>query len=486
MSLLRSLKCFLVLLLLLPISLHSQSKEEIVKHLESTTKFHYQTVTNGAFNEIFDLELIEVRLETELNQDEYGGISISRYFVKQGNMMKTIPSPFEVIELPELNKIIKSSYKLKTPEDGLILQTALSVITQEERNEGFFNKGNKWYFIRSDFFRSYFVVETDNNGKIKSIVHTKGIETQIPNDVQFYGEVKSYPDFEIPEISEKEKLQLNSKMKENFNYRFEVEDSWSKYFPKLSAGKYYEVKFIVSEQQGDEKYESSYFSNLLAYNGQIASYHNIWETALFIESTKPIFQLKTDADAKLFQEFLNEIEAKIEDVRFEKKEDLWFFVRDKSFGEDAGIIAKTDEKGNITRLSYSGFEDSDILRFRMQDSNFEVDFGFVLKSPENTTFRYNKDELDEMIGNHNQHTQIDVSIEFNEVAVNAIGAWVMTRHNGQDVGMYASTNMTSPFSSYIPVSEFAKGTHTVEFLLLRPGEYDPNPLGKVVFEIIID
>ena len=188
----------------------------------------------------------------------------------------------------------------------------------------------------------------------------------------------------------------------------------------------------------------------------------------------------------MFQDFLNEIESKNENVSFEKRDDLWFFYRDKSFGDVVGIIAKTDEKGKIKRLSFSGFEDSDILRFRMKDSDFVVDFGFTLLSPDKATFQFNKDDLDEMIGNYNQHTEIDVKIEFNEVAVNAIGAWVLTLHNGQDVGMYASTNMTSPFSSYIPVSTFPKGTHKVEYLLIQGGDDDSTTIGRVRIDIIID
>ena len=205
MRLLKSFNSFLVLLLLIPISLYSQSKDEIIKFLDSKVKIEYENLTSPALSEVFDLELFEIKLTASLDKYEYGGMYFSRYYIKQGNSFKPISSPINIIELPELSKRINSNFKLNTPEDGLILQTALGVIIQEERNEGFFNIGNKWYFIRSEFFGSYFIVETEKDGKIKSIIHTKGIETNIPDDVLYVRDLQTYPDFDIPQISEKDK-----------------------------------------------------------------------------------------------------------------------------------------------------------------------------------------------------------------------------------------------------------------------------------------
>lgn len=196
-------------------------------------------------------------------------------------------------------------------------------------------------------------------------------------------------------------------------------------------------------------------------------------------SAIPVFKLKTDADAKLFQNFLNEMESKIENVRFYKKDGFFLFVRDKSFDEESGYIVKTNKNGQIERIASSGFSEKDILRFRMQDPNFKVDYGFKLNKPTETVFSFVKDDLDFAAGELGERQYIEVEIEFNEKAVNAMGAWIMTRFNGSNYGIFASTDMKSPFTETIPVNELEQGNHKVEFLLLRPGDDTDKPLGVI-------
>lgn len=483
----------LTLFMLIPVLNYGQSNDEIMKYLENTVNHNYQYVDNGAFSQISNMELIEARIEVNFTNDEYGGKVIRNYLIKNGVELKKIPSPGVLIEMPEFYQSLQNNFVLKNPEDGLVLQTALNVISQEERNEGFFSIGNKWYFIRSAFFGSYYIVETDNDGKITEIKHTKGIETDIPEEVHYRSEVKSYPDLVATEIDKNTKEQIAKFLKVNLAARFETEEgvysligSKSEFFNKISEAKLYGVKYIVEEQQGDQKYESTYYTNLITYKGKIASADKIWETALFLESTKKLFKLKTNNDATLFRDFLNEAEGKTDDLRFFKKDDLWLFVRENNFNEEYGYIIKTDEAGNILRLMYSGFTEADILRFRMQDPEFKVDFGFVLKNPTKTTFNYNKEVLFNASAEGGDYEYINVKIEFNAKAVNAIGAWILTRQNGENIGMLASTEMTSPFNDDIPVSELEKGNHKVEYLLLRPGQETDNPLGIIIININIE
>lgn len=425
--------CYLLaLVMLLPIMTYGQSNEEIMKYLGNTVTHNYQYVDNGAFSQISEMELIEARVEMNFFNDEYGAKVISNYLIKNGTEFKKIPSPAVLIEMPEFYQSIKSSFKLKTPEDGLVLQTALKIISQEELNEGFFSIGNKWYFIISEFFGRYYIVETDNDGKITEIKFSKGIETNISEEVYFKGEVKSYPDLAIPEIDKNTKEQIAELLKTNLASRFEIEEGVysllggkPELFNKISAAKLYSVKYITVEQNGDETYESTYYTNLITYKGKIISADKIWETDLFLESTKPVFKLKSDADAALLRDFLNEAEGKTEDLddlRFYKKDDLWLIVRQNNFDEEYGYIIKTDKKGNIERLMYSGFNDPDILRFRMQDPDFKVDYSFKLVNPSKTEFNYNKNELDIAIGERNEYEYVDVEIQFNEQAVKP---WVL-------------------------------------------------------------
>lgn len=477
---------FFAVLMLFPAYSFGQSNDDIMKYLESTLNHNYSYAHNGAFNQISSLELIEARIEVNFDDHEYGGPVISSFLLKNSSGLKKIQSPAELITMPEFYQSIRKEFKLKIPEDGLVFQTALNIISQEERNEGFFKVGNKWYFIRSQFFGSYFIVETDNDGKFTKIKHTKGIETDIPDDVHYYSEIKTYEDFDLPVIDKSLEEQISKFLTESIEYRFEIEAGVSEYFSKISEAKLYEAKFILVEQYGDDRYESENLTKLITYNGNILSSSKIWESDLFLESTKPVFRLKTDADAKLFQDFLNEMEARIEDVRFYKEDEFYLFVRDESFGEENGYIVKTDPKGHIVRLTYSGFQEKDILRFRMQDPDFKVDYGFKCKKPEKTQFNYKKDDLDYSAGELGEWEYIEVEIEFNEQAVNAKGAWIMTRFNGENYGIFASTDMQSPFTDRIPVNEFGHGKHKIDFLLLPPGERADKPLGAVSLEVNIE
>jgi len=482
----------LAALILLPTVILGQSSNEIVSHLDNSLSFEHTVLTNGAMSQISNIEIVKVRMILIIDKDEYGsgGPVFEKYYSRIGDKLKKISSPLELIELPEFINNFKSNFKLKTPEDGLVLQTALSVITEDERNEGFFVHDNKWYFIRSEFWRSYFVVKTDNNGNITSIKHTKGIEEDIPDDVHYYSETEYYPEFETPELSESVINQLTQLFKEEINYRFTVEEGQSEYFNKISAAKYHRANFIVSEQYEDETYESSHQINVISYKGEIESSSKIWETKLFLESMKPVFSLKTDSDALLFQSFLNEQEYKDHDVRFYREDELWMFVRDESFGEEEGYIVKADDNGTVTRIgNRTGFSEPDILRFRMQEPGFEVDYGFKLKYPEENSFRLVKDELDYALYEGGDWIEIDVSIEFNEQAVNASGAWILTRFKGENAGIYASTSMTSPYTDSIPVLQLQleKGNYEVEYFLLKAGQEETeNYLGRVVVEIVVE
>lgn len=475
----------LTVLMMIPVWNYAQSKDEIIKYLENSMQHECNRLANGALNQICNVELIESKLQ--YNYDEYGGQFITNYVVKAGNDFKEVGDPMSLLELPEFYQNLKTDFKLKTEEDGLVLQTALSIFTQDLSNEGFFWKENKWYFIRSKFFNRYFIVETDKNGKIQSIKYTGELGVEIPDEVHFNGEVKSYPDFSIPEISEQDNKNIFKYVKQKIEYRYELEEGVSEFFSKISGAKFYKVKFILIQNHDTDRYsESVSESDLITYEGEIASASKITDTELFIKSTSKVFKLKTDADAQLFQNLLNEIEANDVGVRFYKKDDLWIFVRSESFGEENGYIVKTNNNGTLQQMSHSGFTEADILRFRMQDPEFKVNYGFKIVNPTKTDFNYNSDELINAAAESGNFEYINVEIEFNEQAVNAIGAWILTRQNGENVGMRVSTEMTSPFTDNIPVNELSKGKHKVEYLLLPPGQETDNPLGIIILNINID
>lgn len=239
----------LVALLLLPAYIYAQSPDEISKFLESKVNHKFQYLDNGAFSQISGMQLIEALVEQNFDNNGSGGNATIYYLQKNGEELKKIPSPEQLINMPEFYQSIKNSFTLKTPDDGLVLQTALNVISQEKSNEGFFKVGNKWYFIRSEFFGRYYIAQTDTDGKITQIKKTKGIETEIPADVYFRGEIKTYPNTNVPEIDKNTQKKLTEFLAANFESRFEVQEATSDIFSQISAAKLFNASYIVVEKQ---------------------------------------------------------------------------------------------------------------------------------------------------------------------------------------------------------------------------------------------
>ena len=105
----KKISSMFILLLLATVGLVAQTNEDILKYLEGTVKQDVRYVTNGAFNQISDLVLIQAQLEVNLSHDEYGGSSISTYFVQQGKELKRTNSPLSLIELPEFYDALKAA-----------------------------------------------------------------------------------------------------------------------------------------------------------------------------------------------------------------------------------------------------------------------------------------------------------------------------------------------------------------------------------------
>jgi len=114
------------------------------------------------------------------------------------------------------------------------------------------------------------------------------------------------------------------------------------------------------------------------------------------------------------------------------------------------------------------------LKLRMKDPNFKVSYDFALTTPADTKVDLKKG------------SSLPVTIQFNALAANARGAWILTRFNGKKVGMRAGTSIESPFNDEVPDKVLTEGQHTLEYLLLPNGQSTDNPLGLVKIEIKVN
>ena len=81
---------------------------------------------------------------------------------------------------------------------------------------------------------------------------------------------------------------------------------------------------------------------------------------------------------------------------------------------------------------------------------------------------------------------VSVAIEFDAYAATQAGAWMLTLLNGEMFGMnYSSEGLDSPYYDWIEPDVLPVGTHTISYLLMKPGMDVEDPLGRIDLEVEI-
>ena len=79
----------------------------------------------------------------------------------------------------------------------------------------------------------------------------------------------------------------------------------------------------------------------------------------------------------MFQDLLDNLtlfSSSNNDVKtFYNKENIWVFVREKSFGDLKGYILKIDVEYRISYIEYTTISDENIARIKKKNSNLKVD-----------------------------------------------------------------------------------------------------------------
>jgi hypothetical protein len=100
-----------------------------------------------------------------------------------------------------------------------------------------------------------------------------------------------------------------------------------------------------------------------------------------------------------------------------------------------------------------------------------VSWTFTLIEPLNTEIHISQPEY------------LPVTIEFNDWAANKVGAWIGTFQDGNIVGVYAGTEISSPFYDFIPAEILNEGETIISYKLLRPGNDYDNPISSIDISI---
>lgn len=470
-----------LLLLSVTISFAQKSpiNEDVISYLENSKIFSNKLIIHGESQSVLKSDVYKAVLAINTG-NKYNDNRISmRYFIKTRKQFVSFFSTSEILSSAEFLKNINSKFRLKDEQNGIDFQTILSKFDKESCKNGFFKKDNNWYFVRNKFFDdiSGYKVSTDKNGKIIAIEYQSELKEKLPENMLGEGRKTNFTETENIVIPKKDNLFIEDFLMKNTDYKFKADKMNLPENSKISNANFYKCNLSIQEKRKDGIEGTLSYSFLVINNegkySKVSNGKEILPTKLFIESISD-FTIKSEKEAKLFQDFIDLFhtvsESEQENKRFYQKDNIWIFVREKYFDDFNGFIVKTDKKAKINYIDYCGISDEDILRTRMLDKDFKVDYKFTLIKPQKSKISIKEGE------------NVSIIVTFDETFVNAKGCWISTVFNNKNAGIHASSTMKSPFTDEIPAKVLKKGTHTVEYQLLQNGHTD-NPLATVKFTI---
>ncbi len=471
--------------LLISVSAFCQNNVEQTKinnYLESTIKYSNELLISSTSQKVLASDIIESNL-TFSTGDGYTTIQ-ERFFIKSGNKLTPFRHKSDLLASSEFIESIKSKkFRLNTEDDGVAFQSMLKLI-DNERGLGFFKEENIWYFIRSKFFDDItaYLITTDNNGQISLVVYEDELKKTLPETLLKSGEVVQNTDSEKTLISKKDSVFMHSYLIDKANYVFEISPLDFYSINKISTISLNKCALKITEEEEGMSSSSTHSCMLISSNDEYikqASVNDLLEMPLFLKSLQEKYTLKTEDDARLFQYVLDDLDPvssfDIELKTFYKKDNMWFFIREKRFDDLEGYILGVDDKNRVSFVEKTKISEKSILQIKMKNPNFKVadlDYKFKLVQPTTNKVTLKKGE------------GLSVEINFDEAVVNATGCWVLTRRDGRDAGTYGGNNLQSPFTDGITGMSLENQNHTFEYFLLKSGAEDTeNALGVIKIEI---
>jgi hypothetical protein len=453
------------------------NSDQVKEVLQAKVKENAECLIAKDKQSILSADIIQAGLSVNLGNRFNDNFITDGLFLKTDAGITTYEDFFDLIQADELLKSINPDFKLKTEEDGIQLRSLFFKIDMQSM-DGFFKTDNAWYFILRDFFGEVqgYKVSVDANGTIKKIEYSSDLGIDVPlekmgedSNIRFDKPDKDY-------ISTSDTKKMIEMLSGKASYSFEVAPS-SFENADLPVNIYTANLVVITKgEYGDSKSNSPFI--VIEKENKIelvSSMSDLIDNLIFNKAICSAFTIKNEIDAKKLEKFIDEIDpTDNQEKRFYKQEDVWFFVRENMFDQMKGYLAMVDEEGKIKAFDSSDINFQGIMKLRMKDPSYVVDWAFKKVKP--TEASVTVTEADE----------IPVKITFNADAVNARGAWILTRANGKKIGMEAGTNMESPFTDDIPAKYLGKGTHTVEYILLPPGQNYDDELAKVVIEVVVE
>ncbi|WP_298364526.1 hypothetical protein [uncultured Lutibacter sp.] len=469
------------LLTFISVAVFSQNNAEQTKiknYLKSTILNKNTLLINSASQNVTASDIYQGELLFSTSHHDGHNILQIQYFIKTGSKLTSFKNLSELLASSEFIESIKSKkFKLTDEDEGVAFQSFLKLLDYKN-GLGFFIEDNTWYFIRNKFFDDIeaYVVTTDKKGEITNIIYQNKLKKALPKTLLQAGETNDYTDSEAV-ISKEDSDFIRNYLFNTTNYEFEISPLNFYSIHKISNISINKCNLKVTEGEKGNSFTNNTPFVLVSSNNEYikTSINELLERPLFIKSLQEKYTLKTEDDARLFQYVLDDLSPvskfDIELKTFYKKDNMWFFVREKSFDNLKGYILLVDKNNKVSSIEYTTISEENILRIKMKNPNFKIDYKFKLVQPTSNKVTLNKDE------------GLNVEISFDENMVNATGCWILTQLDGRKDGIYAGTRIKSPYTNGRTGMSLQNQPHTIEYFLLKNGEENTeNALSKIKIE----
>ncbi len=458
-------------------NLHALSTQQIIDSLEDSKLLHVEEVYGGEALRAISRATIYEATYGFFVSESVSSISLYKHFLQDGSTLTPFDTDFSLFSSEAFVNTIRDDFFLKDVNDGLLFQQFLYDVDDNYFNEGFFVEGNTWYFVRDEFFGDIeaWIVKTDDQGSILNISYEYEADIVLGDDlIQDMDLEYAYSDKEYAPPAESIVSQIEAIMEKEFAYEVAVSPITSQWLAKISRASWYSCEISISEEYDGMSSTSWYELLAFALEDDIHMFEEpaqLLTSPAFVASIQPGFLLTDDASAELFELALDQVSdfSRKEKARFERN-GSWVFIRSEFFDDGIGFIVDTDDTGRITTITQhydiplEGVE----VPLEIPFDESEVDWIFTLLEPSHKSIQIPQAET------------TYVTIEFNDWAANKLGAWIGTFWQGDLVGIYAGTEISSPFADSIPAEVLTDGENIITYKLLRPGHDYDNPLAEAI------
>lgn len=461
--------------------LTANNTNEQLKKLNVNTDFYYETpFHHECFQKLSNAHIYNAGLIYRISEPDMVVFSTSHVFLVDGEKINTYNTVYQLFTSPEFLKTLRTDFKITTEDEAAIFQDFLYLIDQRSSWTSFFKQENDWFFIRRSSFDDIeaWKVTVNTTGNITSIEYSSKMAVTIPDEVS---EIRfpsiNYEEMDKLFLSDTDSIKILNSINGKIAYNESSEELTNDKLSAISNATFYRFSFSLEEEITDE--DGTYTSTnqqvfeAIDYNSNMQLLNNfteVLESPMFIESFKPSFTLKDEADATVFEAILDDFT----DYRRTEKmvyfeNDVWYFVRDESFDEKVGFAVNVNTEGKILSIKNCNPIGIEIIEEEFDEAT--ADWGFKLLSPE-----YNSVEIVE-------GTPLNYAVEFNEKPATKMGAWIYARFNNENLDMYFGTDIYSPHYGDIKSEQLPIGKHTLDIYLMRPGMDTETALDKTSVEI---